>query len=91
MKWALAVIGTEAIVEILLHSAILDKPRKLLSRLAFFKEMFKCGWCLSLWVGLFVFGLLLLRVEIVLVPIVFHRVSNYIHVIYSFAKYSRRS
>ena len=91
MKWALAVIATEAITELLLHSVLLDKPRAWLSKRPFFKELFKCGWCLSLWVGLFVFGLLLLRLEIILLPVVLHRLSNYLHAIYSFVKYAKRS
>jgi len=90
IKWALALVGTEAITELLLHSALLNKPRTWLCRFNFFKELFSCGWCLSLWAGLLVFGLLLLRLEIILVPIVFHRVSNYLHAVYSFVKYARR-
>jgi hypothetical protein len=90
MKWLIAIIAVEGLTEILLHSALFEKPRAWLSRRGFFGKLFKCGWCLSLWVGLFVFGIILLRAEIVLIPIVFHRISNYIHAIYSFVKYARR-
>jgi len=90
MKLILAAIATEAITEILIHAGFLNKPRAWLSKVGFFKELFSCGWCLSLWVGLFVFGLLYLRLEIALIPIVIHRLSNYLHVIYSLVKYPRR-
>ena len=90
LKLILAVIAVEALTEILLHSALIKRPRAWLCRFNFFKELFSCGWCISLWVGLFVFGLLLLRLEIILVPIVFHRASNYLHAVYSFVKYARR-
>jgi len=90
MKWLIAIIAVEGLTEILLHSALFDKPRVFLSRFRYFKKLFECGWCLSLWVGFFVFGILLLGLEIFLVPIVLHRLSNYLHAIYSLVKYARR-
>lgn len=87
MKWALVVISVEALTELLLHSTLLNSPRSWLSRRPFFKSLFECGWCLSIWVSLFVFGLLLLRLEIILLPICLHRMSNYVHVFYSLVKY----
>lgn len=84
-----AVISTEAITEILLHSELLDKPRGFLLKLPFFGSLFSCGWCLSFWVALLVFGIIMLRIEIILVPIVFHRLSNYLHYLDSILKMKR--
>jgi len=91
MTWILAIIATEALTELLLHSTPLGKLRACLSRWPFFKEIFECGWCLSLWVAVIVFGILIIRAEVILIPIVLHRLSNYLHVIYSLVKYARRS
>jgi len=90
IRLILLVIAVEGLTEIILHSGLFAKPRVFLSRFRYFKKLFECGWCLSVWVGFFVFGILLLGLEIVLVPIVLHRGSNYLHVIYSFVKYERR-
>jgi hypothetical protein len=79
MKWLIAIIATEAITEILVDSEILDGPRRFLSCSSFLKKMFECGYCMSFWAGLFVFSILLLRAEVVLVPIVFSRLSNFMH------------
>ena len=79
MKWILGIIATEAITEILVNAEILDRPRRLVSRFWFPRKMLECGYCTSFWAGLFVFGVLLLRAEIVLVPIVFARLSNFLH------------
>jgi len=82
MKWILAIIATEAITEILLHSDLFGKVRGFLSKFWFFNELFVCGWCLSFWVAIFVFILILKNLEIILIPIVIHRLSNYFHYCY---------
>jgi len=89
-KYIFAAIGIEGITEILLHSTLLEKPRKLLCRVKFFDDLFSCGWCMSLWVALFVLGLFLLNLEVVLIPIVFQRISNFIHVFYVYIRSLRR-
>jgi hypothetical protein len=86
MKWILAVIACEALTELLVNAEILDRPRNFLCKISFFRSLFECGYCMSFWTGLFVFGVLLLKVEIVLVPIVLHRSSNYLHDLYKFIK-----
>lgn len=86
IRWVLAIIAVEALTELLVNAEILDKPRNAISKIRFFKELFDCGYCLSVWMALFVFGILLLKLEIVLVPIVIHRTSNYVHSIYSFLR-----
>jgi len=85
----LGIISTEAITEILLHSELLDRPREFLLKLPFFKGLFNCGWCLSFWVALFVFGIMLLKLHIILLPIVLHRLSNYLHYFYGILKMKR--
>lgn len=79
LKLILAVIATEALTEILVNAEILDRPRRLLSRFWFPRKMFECGYCTSFWAGLFVLGVLLLKAEIILVPVVFARLSNFLH------------
>ena len=86
MTWILAVIATEALVEFFVNAEIFDKTRKAISKVKFLKDLFECGYCLSVWMALFVFGILLLKIEIILVPIVIHRTSNYVHSIYSFLR-----
>lgn len=86
MKWILAVIATEGITEILLHSNLLEKIRTRLSKFWLFSEILSCGWCLSLWISIFVCSLIFLHLEIILVPIVIHRLSNYWHFGYGILK-----
>jgi len=40
---------------ILKYGSILNWPRKLLCRLEFFQELFKCSLCLGFWSGIIVF------------------------------------
>jgi len=85
----LGVIATEALTEILLHSELLDRPRKFISKLPFLEALFSCGWCLSFWVGGVVFGIIILGLDIILLPIVFHRLSNFLHYGFSILKMRR--
>jgi len=82
IKFILAIIAVEAITEILLHSELFGWLRKGLSKI----KVFDCGWCLSVWVAMFVFAIILLGLEIVLVPIAIHRMSNVFHDIYGFLR-----
>jgi hypothetical protein len=90
MKWILAVVATEAIVEILLHSELLDKPRQyLMNHSWFFQKVLSCGWCLSAWIGAAMFAVIMLGWQIILVPIAIHRGSNFLHLIYSWINKNR--
>jgi hypothetical protein len=75
MKWIFAVIATEAIVEILVHSDLFLWLRRLLPKLG----LFDCGWCLSVWIGAGIFALTLTEFWWLTIPIVIHRTSNYLH------------
>ena len=86
MKWLIAIIAAEALVELLSNAEILDKPRNFICKIGFFKQLFECVYCLSIWIAFVVFGILLLHLEIILVPIFIHRVSNYLHSVYSFVR-----
>lgn len=90
VKYIFAAIAVEAITEILIHSTLLDKLRNALRKVGVFDDLFSCGWCMSVWAALFVFGLFVLRIEFVLAPIIMHRLSNYLHVIYNLVKYRDR-
>jgi len=80
MKWILGIVATEGIVEVLIHSELLDKPRQyLMGRYWLFQKLLSCGWCLSLWVAVAVFGIVSVGWQIILVPIVIHRASNFLH------------
>jgi len=90
MKWILAIVTTEAVVEILIHSELLDKPRQyLMNHSWFFQKLFSCGWCLSLWIAAAVFGIVSAGWQIILVPIVIHRASNFLHLGYGLLKQIR--
>ena len=78
MKYLIAIIAVEAITEILLHSELFEWLRKALPKIG----LFDCGWCLSVWVAGLVFAIVLMGLEIVLLPIAIHRVSNYLHDVY---------
>lgn len=82
MKWILAVVATEALVEILIHGYPFEWLRKLAKKTTFTGELFSCGWCLSVWIAAGVFIVVYLGFAIVLVPLVIHRLSNYLHYIY---------
>lgn len=76
----LGVVATEALTEILIHAEPFDKPRDwLMEKIDFLHKLLSCGWCLSVWVALLVFAVILKGWWIVLVPIAIHRMSNYLH------------
>ena len=86
MIWVIAVMATEAITEILLESALLDKPRAYLTKRWFFKELLGCGWCLSVWVAAAVVGVIAVGLKIILIPFVVHRIANVLHDLYGLLK-----
>ena len=84
MRWlgllALGVVATEALTEMLVHSELFDKPRDwLMGKAGFFHKLLGCGWCLSLWVAVLVFAVILKGWWLALMPIAIHRLSNYLH------------
>lgn len=79
MKWILAIVATEAIVEIILHGYPFQWLRKLAGKWTFTSELFGCGWCLSVWVGAAMFAVVLAGGWIILVPLAIHRLSNVFH------------
>jgi uncharacterized membrane protein len=80
MKWIIAVLAVEAIVEILIHSELLDSIRPTRGLLG---KLFGCGWCLSVWVAGLAFALVLTHLWFVLVPFAIARAANFTHEIYS--------
>lgn len=48
---AMASIGLTFVIE---YSYIFNKPRRLLSKIAFFKELLSCSQCLGFWSGVFI-------------------------------------
>lgn len=82
----LAIIATEAITEILLHSDLFTRPRNFLKRAWFFRKIFSCGWCLSVWVASVVCITIYLGLWWLLLPFLVHRLSNLFHVGYEIAR-----
>jgi len=82
MIFILAIIATEALTEIVVHSELFAGIRKELSMFWFFREMLECGWCVSVWMAGLVVLLIYFRLEILLVPVAIHRLSNIFHEIY---------
>jgi len=82
----LAVVATEAITEILLHSNLFRRPRKFLARAWFFREIFSCGWCLSVWVATVVCITIYTGLWYILLPLLIHRLSNLFHVAYEIVR-----
>ena len=80
MKYIIAIIAVEALVEIWLESSLFDNLRAWLSKKHWLiDEFIKCGWCISVWVAIFVFALIYIGLWVVLIPLAIHRVSNFIH------------
>ena len=80
MKWIVVIIAVEAVVEILVHSELLDSVRPTRGLLG---KLFGCGWCLSVWVAAGACALVMLGLWWVLVPFAVARVANFTHEIYS--------
>jgi hypothetical protein len=79
LRWLLAVIAVESLTEIVVHSELLQKPKTWIMRCGFFRELLSCPWCTSIWIGFGVFAVVMLKVEVVLIPFVVSRLSNYLH------------
>jgi len=76
MKWIIAAIAVEATVEILVHSSLFAWLRRL------GLPLFDCGWCLSVWVAGVVFGLIVIGLWWVMIPLAISRLSNVFHDVY---------
>lgn len=87
MIWVLAIISVEAITEILLHSTLFIKPKLwLMKKSEYLEELLSCGFCLSFWVSLLVFIIIILELEFILFIIAIYRISHFIHLIYGILK-----
>jgi len=73
MKWIVAVITVEAVVEILVHSPLFARLRRLAP------PLFECGWCLSVWIAAVAFGLIVAGLCWVMIPFAIARMSNVFH------------
>lgn len=91
MKWIVAIIAVEALVEIWLESELFDKPRIWMgAKSDFLSEFVTCGWCLSVWVAIPVFLLVYFGLWWLLIPLALHRASNYLHDINGLVRRSGR-
>ena len=91
MKWLVAIIAVEALVEIWLESALFDNPRKWIGvKSDILGEFVTCGWCLSVWVARVVFIFVCIGLWWLFVPFAVHRVSNYLHDINGLVRRSER-
>lgn len=79
LKYALAVIATEAVVEIVLHGRPFAWLRRLMAKRDLTNELFNCGWCLSTYVAAAMFAVVLSGWWIALAPLAIHRLSNVFH------------
>jgi uncharacterized membrane protein len=77
MKWVVAIVAVEAVVEILIHSELFGWLRRLDI------PLFNCAWCLSVWVAAGASILVLIDLWWLMVPFAVHRVANLFHEIYS--------
>jgi len=80
MKWIIAIIAVEAIVEIFMESSLFDNFRVWIGgKHVLLDEFVTCGWCLSVWVAGLVFVFVCIGLWWLFIPIAVHRVSNYLH------------
>jgi len=87
VKYILAIIATEAIVEILVESVLFDNARVwIASKHRLLDELVSCPWCISVWVGAGVFALAYFGLWPILAPFAVHRLANFVHDCYSLIK-----
>lgn len=79
MKWLVAVVAVEAVVEIILHSELFEWLRRLSKRTEFTAALFACGWCLSVWAGAVAVALVYFGLWWLMVPLAVSRASNFLH------------
>ncbi len=91
IQWTALIIAIEAVVEIIVDSKIMLPFRNFAAKISpnFFGELFKCGYCFSVWVAIpaafiapgEIFGIIYL--DVFLKWILIHRLSNIFHGIIS--------
>jgi len=87
MKYLIAIIAVEAIVEILAESALFDNARVWIGKKhTLLDELVTCPWCMSVWVGAIVFALAYFGLWLILAPFAVHRLANYVHDTWSLAR-----
>ena len=80
MKYLIAIIAVEAIVEIFMESALFEKFRSRIgNKHLFLDDLMNCSWCISVWVAGLVFVFVCIGLWWLLIPIAVHRASNYLH------------
>jgi hypothetical protein len=96
MKWVVALIAVEAVVEILVHSPLFGWLRRLAPQSLVYIEkynymkiqndhshpLFECGWCLSVWIAAMAFGLIVIGLWWIMIPLAIARMSNVFHEIF---------
>ena len=92
-KIILMVIFTEAIVNLIFYAGPLQKIRKNIIQCTPFlifegDHLLECKYCTSFWIGIlssiiFLFLINYLIVLFFIYAIVFHRLSNYVHIVFS--------
>ena len=81
------IILTEALTELVVKSEIFKPVRQFVSKWNWFRELFNCGYCLSVWMA---FGVVFLTqtsyplvgnhwLDLGLMALVVHRASNVLH------------
>lgn len=88
LKILLAVILVELLTELIVKSTIFKPFRRRIKSLgSWFRELFSCGYCMSVWVA---FGVVLVLqlsydftgitpVDLGLTALIVHRLANYLH------------
>jgi hypothetical protein len=95
-KFLCSVVATEAITELMTSSAVFEPLRKFFfnrrnNKLSnWIHELFDCGYCFSVWSAAFLCILLYIDnkfIEMFLIFLVIHRLSNLLHDIFSKIKW----
>ena len=88
MSLLITVLLTEALVELVIKSIIFKPFRKKIKSISpWFKDLFSCGYCFSVWVAFGVVFILQLSynftgnhwVDLTIMALITHRLSNYLH------------
>lgn len=83
--WILAIIATEALVELITTASIFDVTRaRIMASSHFFEELLSCGYCTSVWVAAaFAWALPgtlgYWWLDVILKTLALHRASNVFH------------
>ena len=86
MKWIMTIIAVEALTQLICKAELFDRPREQIKSLGgFFKALLSCPYCVSVWSALLIIGLMIYYEYTFwfILLLVLHRVSNFLHDIYS--------